>query len=72
MQALASQVAVKIVENQGDISKTLRDLGNSDTVKATATAMAIGGALNGFDQTMGWNLDAEGNTLPLRMSSYRN
>lgn len=64
MQALASQVAVKLVENQGNISKTLRDLGNSDTVKATATAMVIGGALNGFDQTMGWNLDAEGNTLP--------
>jgi len=63
MQALASQAAVKLVENQGDLSKTLKDLGNSDTVKATATAMVIGGALNGFDQAMGWNLDAEGNAL---------
>ena len=63
MSSLASQVAVALVENQGNLSKTLRALGNSQTVKATATAMAIGGALNGFDSAMGWSKDAAGNSL---------
>ncbi|ATM77595.1 hemagglutinin [Serratia fonticola] len=61
--SLASQAAVALVENQGNISKTLKALGNSDTVKATATAMAIGGALNGFDSAMGWSQDANGKVI---------
>lgn len=61
--SLASQAAVALVENQGNISKTLKALGNSDTVKATATAMAIGGALNGFDTAMGWSQDANGKVI---------
>lgn len=52
MTSLASQVAVELVDNQGNLSKTLRALGSSETVKATATAMAIGGALAGFDQVL--------------------
>jgi hypothetical protein len=43
---------VELVDNQGNLSKTLRALGSSETVKATATAMAIGGALAGFDQVL--------------------
>ncbi|OKP27693.1 hypothetical protein BSQ40_15200 [Serratia fonticola] len=61
--SLASQAAVALVENQGNISKTLKALGNSDTVKATATAMAIGGALNGFDSAKGWSQDANGKVI---------
>ncbi|MCS3407625.1 DUF637 domain-containing protein [Serratia sp. AKBS12] len=61
--ALTSQAAVALVENQGNVSKTLRVLGKSDTVKATATAMVIGGALNGFDSAMGWSKDAAGKTV---------
>ncbi|WP_260514568.1 DUF637 domain-containing protein [Serratia fonticola] len=63
MSSLASQAAVALVENQGNLSKTLKALGNSDTVKATATAMAVGGALNGFDSAMGWSKDAAGKPL---------
>ncbi|HGM7838009.1 TPA: DUF637 domain-containing protein [Serratia marcescens] len=63
MSALASQAAVALVENQGNLSKTLRVLGSSDSVKAIATAMAIGGALNGFDSAMGWSKDAAGKPL---------
>jgi filamentous hemagglutinin len=63
MSSLASQAAVALVENQGNLSKTLKALGNSDTVKATATAMAMGGALNGFDSVTGWNKDATGKAL---------
>ncbi|MBL5903827.1 DUF637 domain-containing protein [Serratia fonticola] len=63
MSSLVSQAAVVLVENQGNLSNTLKALGNSDAVKATATAMAIGGALNGFDSVTGWNKDAAGKPL---------
>ncbi|MBS9422656.1 DUF637 domain-containing protein [Photorhabdus caribbeanensis] len=60
MAALASQAAVALVDNQGDLSKTLKVLGSSDTVKSTVTSMAIGGALAGFDNVMGWDKAANG------------
>ncbi|MGP2970603.1 DUF637 domain-containing protein [Serratia marcescens] len=65
MSSLASQAAVALVENQGNLSKTLQALGSNENVKATATAMAIGGALNGFDSAMGWSKDAAGKPLNL-------
>ncbi|MDB6375161.1 DUF637 domain-containing protein [Photorhabdus bodei] len=58
--ALASQAAVALVDNQGDLSKTLKVMGSSDTVKSTITSMAIGGALAGFDNVMGWDKAANG------------
>ncbi|CAI1822598.1 Hemolysin precursor [Serratia proteamaculans] len=63
MSSLASQAAVALVENQGNLSKTLKALGSNESVKATATAMAIGGALNGFDSAMGWSKDTAGKPL---------
>ncbi|MBH3104311.1 DUF637 domain-containing protein [Serratia marcescens] len=63
MSSLASQAAVALVENQGNLSKTLQALGSNENVRATATAMAIGGALNGFDSAMGWSKDAAGKPL---------
>ncbi|KFB87175.1 filamentous hemagglutinin [Serratia grimesii] len=63
MSSLASQAAVALVENQGNLSKTLKALGSNESVKATATAMAIGGALNGFDSAMGWSKDNAGKPL---------
>lgn len=63
MSSLASQAAVALVENQGNLSKTLQALGSNENVKATATAMVIGGALNGFDSAMGWSKDAAGKPL---------
>ncbi len=47
MAALASQAAVALVDNQGDLSKTLKAMGSSDTVKSTFTSMVMGGALAG-------------------------
>ena len=38
--ALAAQVSVSLANNGGDISKTLKDLGSSNTVKNTLVAMA--------------------------------
>nr|WP_256548269.1 DUF637 domain-containing protein [Xenorhabdus bovienii] len=55
MAALASKAAVSLVNNEGNLSKTFKDLGNSETVKSIMTSMAVGGALAGFDQAMGWS-----------------
>ncbi|WP_445375075.1 DUF637 domain-containing protein [Photorhabdus tasmaniensis] len=63
MSSLAAQAAVAIVDSQGDISKALKTLGSSDTVKSTITSMAIGGALAGFDSYMGWDKAADGTKL---------
>ncbi|MDA5535204.1 DUF637 domain-containing protein [Yersinia mollaretii] len=60
ISALASQAAVSLVDNQGDISKTFKDLGSKSSVKSLVTSMAIGGALSGFDVLMGWETAAEG------------
>lgn len=60
ISALASQAAVSLVDNQGDISKTFKELGSKSSVKSLVTSMAIGGALSGFDVLMGWESAAEG------------
>lgn len=52
MMALTSQAAVALVENQGDLSKTLKALGSRESVKSLATSMAVGGALAGFDRVL--------------------
>lgn len=52
MTSLVSQAAVALVENKGDLSKTLKALGSSSSVKSLATSMAIGGVLAGFDEVV--------------------
>lgn len=53
ISSLASQAAVSLVNNEGDISKTFRELGSKSSVKSLVTSMAVGGALSGFDAAMG-------------------
>ncbi|WP_145932024.1 DUF637 domain-containing protein [Yersinia bercovieri] len=60
MSALASQAAVSLLNNKGDISKTFKDLGSKSSAKSLATSMALGGALAGFDAAMGWDAAAKG------------
>ncbi|MBC8954462.1 DUF637 domain-containing protein [Xenorhabdus sp. PB62.4] len=68
--ALASKAAVSLINNEGNLSKTLKDMGSRDTVKSTITAMAIGGALAGFDKFMGVEKAANGVTkVPLLSNS---
>jgi filamentous hemagglutinin len=55
MSSLAAQAAVALVENQGNLSKTLSAPGSSSSVKSLATSMVIGGTLAGFDKVM--NID---------------
>ncbi|WP_350307569.1 DUF637 domain-containing protein, partial [Photorhabdus viridis] len=63
MAALTSQAAVALVDNQGDLSKALKAMGSSDTVKSTFTSMVMGGALAGFDTVMGWDNAVNGGKL---------
>lgn len=64
MTSLVSQAAVALVENQGNLSKTLSALGSSSSVKSLATSMAIGGALAGFDEVMNVSVSPDKARLP--------
>ncbi|MEQ1966518.1 DUF637 domain-containing protein, partial [Xenorhabdus nematophila] len=68
--SLASTAAVSLINNEGNLSKTLKDMGSSNTIKSTITSMAIGGALAGFDKFMGVEKAANGATkVPLLSNS---
>ena len=45
VSTLASQAAVSLINNQGDIGKTLHDLGSSQNVRQLATAVVTAGVL---------------------------
>ncbi|MBG2615375.1 DUF637 domain-containing protein [Klebsiella oxytoca] len=64
MSSLAAQAAVALVENQGNLSKTLSALGSSSSVKSLATSMVIGGALAGFDKVMNVEVPPDKAKLP--------
>ncbi|WNO04234.1 DUF637 domain-containing protein [Rhodoferax mekongensis] len=53
--ALASQAAVAMVNNKGDIGKTLEQLGKEESIKNLLTTMVTAGALDKLNSTMGWN-----------------
>ncbi|AYA39217.1 DUF637 domain-containing protein [Xenorhabdus nematophila] len=66
ISSLASTAAVSLINNEGNLSKTLKEMGSSKTVKSTITSMAIGGALAGFDKFLGVEKAANGATnVPL-------
>lgn len=62
MTALTSQAAVALVDNKGNLSKTIQAMSNSDSVKSLVTSMVIGGALAGFDEIMQFSKAANGTT----------
>ncbi len=64
MTSLVSQAAVALVENQGNLSKTLKSLESSSSVKSLATSMVIGGALAGFDEVMNVSVAPDKARLP--------
>lgn len=52
--ALASQAAVAMVNNKGDIGKTLEQLGSEQSIKNLVLTMVTAGALDKLNSTMGW------------------
>ncbi|WP_235505085.1 DUF637 domain-containing protein [Variovorax sp. Root318D1] len=51
--ALASHAAVSLINNNGDIGATLRELGSSRTIKDILVAMATAGAVQGLNIGLG-------------------
>ena len=45
--SLLTQTAVSLINNQGDVSKAMKDLASTDTVISMATAMAVAGVMDG-------------------------
>lgn len=60
---LLSQATVAMVNNGGDIGKTLEQLGSQDNVKVLLTAMLTAGALNSLNNTVSYS-GAGGNVPP--------
>ncbi|WP_248463848.1 DUF637 domain-containing protein [Pectobacterium versatile] len=63
MAAITSQAAVALVDNKGNLSKTLQAMSSSDSVKSLVTSMVIGGALAGFDEVMQFSQATNGTTV---------
>jgi hypothetical protein len=53
--ALAAQASVAMVNNGGDIGKTLSQLGSDESIKNLLTVMATAGALSQLNETLGFN-----------------
>ncbi len=51
LASLASQAAISFINNKGDIGKTLKEMGNSQTVKATIAAALTAGVLDKLGTT---------------------
>lgn len=64
LATIASQAAVALAQNKGNLSATFKTLGNSDSVKSLSASMVIGGALGGLDKAMGWTAAVKGGTTP--------
>jgi Possible hemagglutinin (DUF637)/Contact-dependent growth inhibition CdiA C-terminal domain len=49
LTTLATQASVSLINNQGDLGATLKDLGSQESVKALVTAVVTGGVLAGMN-----------------------
>ncbi|WP_238137072.1 DUF637 domain-containing protein, partial [Variovorax sp. JS1663] len=48
VSAIASQAAVSLANNDGDLGKVLKELGSSESIKAIATSMLTAGVIEGL------------------------
>ncbi|WP_445116765.1 two-partner secretion domain-containing protein [Acinetobacter sp. WZC-1] len=55
---LASQASVSLINNGGDIGKTLKDLGSKDNVKGLVASVVTAGLLNQVGTTLGLQPDS--------------
>ena len=53
MTTLASQATVSLINNKGDVGKTLDDMGKSENIKALVLAMVTAGVLKGLNTNLG-------------------
>jgi filamentous hemagglutinin len=60
--SLAAQASITLINNKGDIGKTLRDLGRSSTVKNMIVAAGVAG-VNSYTDAWGTTLTNNGNRI---------
>lgn len=53
LTTLASQATINLINNKGDVGRTLDALGKEENIKALATAMVTAGALQGLNKALG-------------------
>lgn len=66
--SLAAQASITLVNNQGDIGKTLKDLSNSDTARAALAAAITAGAMANVAGLDGMQGLANGSTTTERLA----
>ncbi|UCV08564.1 DUF637 domain-containing protein [Dechloromonas denitrificans] len=52
LTTLASQAAVSLINNQGDVGKTLQDLGSKETIKQIVSSMLTAGLTQGVTEAL--------------------
>jgi len=58
--SLVTQASISLINNQGDISKVLKDLGSQENLKSLATSVASAGMVQGFSGHLGLPEQAKG------------
>ncbi|MBK7006279.1 MAG: DUF637 domain-containing protein [Burkholderiales bacterium] len=70
--ALATQATISLINNQGDLGKTLEQLGSENNLKSLATTMLTAGALQGLGGQIKLDVpDANGATLATRINDIK-
>jgi filamentous hemagglutinin len=60
--SLAAQASIMLINNKGDVGKTLKDMANSETVKNTIIAAGVAG-MTSYTDTWGTTLTDNGNKI---------
>lgn len=67
--SLATQASVGLINNGGDISKTLKDLGSKDSIKNLAASVVTAGLLNGVATNLNISSNAIVNDIANNMAT---
>ena len=70
LQGLCAQAASSMVANNGDFSKTLKELVSTDTVKKLAISMISAGVMDKIGSTLKLPTDAKLRSMPQRVTNH--
>lgn len=67
--SMLTQASISAINNGGDLSKTLKDLGSSDSIKNLATSIVTAGLLNGVATNLNISSNVAVNDVANRMAN---
>ena len=67
--SMLTQASISAINNGGDLSKTLKDLGSSDSIKNLATSVVTAGLLNGVATNLNISSNVAVNDVANRMAN---